>query len=214
MNKIERRLFLQGLAVGVAGGLGGLVHQALAADPRAFQQGINRVTGEVLVNGVQARAGTPVNRGDKVTTVPGATAIYVIGDNAFFQGEGSQVDIGDNAIAGFLRVVTGGLLSVFGKGSRQIGTATATIGIRGTGCYIESELNRTYFCLCYGEVDLQPLNGKPVSYRTTRHERPLWIENGETSPAAVVNHTDDEIIMLEGLVGRGSPFPAGSTYYR
>ena len=66
---------------------------------------------------------------------------------------------------------------------------------------------------CFGAVDLRPLNGQPLSYSTTHHEKPVWIENGETRPAAVINHTDAEIIMLEALVGRKSPFPAGMNKY-
>jgi hypothetical protein len=104
--------------------------------------------------------------------------------------------------------VTGGLLAVFGKGSRQLTTPTAAIGIRGTGCYIETEERRTYFCLCFGAADLQPVNGQPSSYETKHHEKPLWIEDGTTKPAGVVNHTDAEVIMLEALAGRRSPFPA------
>ena len=215
MGTSERRLFLQGMAVGVAGGLGGLIHQALAADPRSVRQGINRITGEVKVNGKPAREGTPVNRGDTITTGAGAEAVFVLGDNAFFQRANSRTDFGKigDATAAFMRVVTGGLLSVYGKGPRVITTPTSTIGIRGTGCYIETDERRSYFCLCFGAVELRPLNGQPVRYRTAHHERPLWIENGQTSPATVVNHTDAEVIMLEALVGRGSPFPAGSSKY-
>jgi hypothetical protein len=113
-----------------------------------------------------------------------------------------------------MRVVTGGLLSVFGRcARRQILTPTATIGIRGTGCYIETDAAKSYFCLCFGAVELQPGNGPMLSYSTTHHEKPLWIENGKTMPATVVNHTDAEVIMLEALVGRGSPFPAGMNRY-
>ncbi len=213
MRNPERRRILQNLAIGVAGGIGGLIHQALAAEPRAFQQGIRRANGDVQVNGKPARNGTPVRPGDVVTTGARASAVYVMGDNAFFLRANSQVDMGHTGIADFLRVVSGGLLSVFGKGNRQIATTTATIGIRGTGCYIEAEPAKSYFCLCYGEVELTPTNGQPLSYRTSHHERPLWIENGVTAPASVVNHTDAEVIMLEALVGRRSPFPPGGSLY-
>ena len=215
MGIIERRLFLQRMAVGVAGGLGGLIHQALAADPRSVRQGISRITGEVTVNGKPAREGTPVNRGDTVTTGAGAEAVYVLGDNAFFQRANSRTDLGivGDATAAFMRVVTGGLLSVFGKGNRVITTVTSTIGIRGTGCYIEAEERRSYFCLCFGAVELRPVNGQPLRYSTTHHERPVWIEDGKVSSAMVANHTDAEVIMLEALVGRGSPFPAGMKSY-
>ncbi|MDO8790176.1 MAG: hypothetical protein Q7J42_19030 [Sulfuritalea sp.] len=213
MGKIERRLFLHSLSAGVAGGLTGLISQALAADAQAIGQGIRRVHGEVSVNGKPAREGTPIRRGDTISTGQNSDAIYVLGDNAFYQRAGSRVDFGKSSAATFLRVLTGGLLSVFGKGSRQIATSATTIGIRGTGCYIEAEERRSYFCLCYGTAVLQPKNGQTVRYTTKHHERPLWIENGATSPASVVNHTDAEIIMLEEFAGRSSPFPAGGGSY-
>jgi hypothetical protein len=212
MRKIERRLFLQGMTAGAAGGLTAWVQQALAADPKSLPQGIVELKGGVSVNGKPAAKGTPVAAGDIVETGAGARAVYVLGDNAFMQRPNSRVDFGES-VATFMRVVTGGLLSVFGKGRRQILTPTATIGIRGTGCYIETDASKSYFCLCFGGVELQPANGRMVSYTTTHHERPLWIENGTTRPATVVNHTDAEVIMLEALVGRGSPFPSGKSKY-
>ncbi len=213
MEKIERRLFLRGLTASAAGGMTAWVHQALAADPKSLRQGFNRINGEVSVNGQPAVEGTPIKRGDVVSTGAGAHAVYVLGDNAFLQRANSQVDFGAGSVATFLRVVTGGLLSVFGKGGRQLATPTATIGIRGTGCYIETDARKSYFCLCFGAVNLRPLDGQPVSYATKHHEKPVWIENGVTMSAMVVNHTDAEIIMLEALVGRGSPFPARRSRY-
>ena len=201
------------MAAGAAGGLTGLIREALAAEARPRQQGFITIRGEVAVNGAPAAVGTPIKRGDTVTTGAGAYAVYVLGDDAFMQRANGRAVFGDISVATFLRVVTGGLLSVFGKGRRQLATTTATIGIRGTGCYIETDATRSYFCLCFGAVDLQPQDGKPVSYSTTQHEKPLWIENGATTPAAVINHTDAEVIMLEALVGRGSPFPAFRSKY-
>ena len=207
MKKIGRRLFLRGMTAGAGGGLTALIRQALAADPKSLKQGIIRMSREVSVNGKPAGEGAPVAAGDKVSTGAGAHAVYVIGDNAFLQRANSQVDFGENPVATFMRVVTGALLSVFGKGSRTITTPVATIGIRGTGCYIETGERKTYFCLCFGAVDLQPAGGQPLSYSTTHHEKPVWIENGAALPATVINHTDAEIIMLEALCGRPSPFP-------
>lgn len=213
MGKIERRLFLHGLSAGLAGGLTGLISQALAADAPAIRQGMRRIHGEVSVNGQPAGEGTPIRRGDRISTGQNSDAIYVLGDNAFYQRADSRIDFSRTSAASFLRVLTGGLLAVFGKGNRQIATPVATAGIRGTGCYIEVEKRRTYFCLCYGAVVLQPKNGQTVRYKTTHHEKPLWIEEGTTSPASVVNHTDAEIIMLEEFAGRSSPFRAGGKPY-
>ena len=213
MAEIERRLFLRGMSAGVAGGLTAWVHHALATNRDALRQGMHGTKGEVAVNGAPVRSGAAIRRGDVVTTGTSAHAVFVLGDNAFLQRENSRVDFGESSVATFLRVVTGGLLSVFGKGHRQLVTTVATIGIRGTGCYIETDARKTYFCLCFGAVDLRPLNGQTLSYATKHHEKPVWIENGATRPASLVNHADAEIIMLEALVGRGSPFPAGGSKY-
>lgn len=206
MTKNKRRQFIRGLAAVSAGGVMGSIQRALAADPKSLPQGMIEVKGEVSVNGKPATKGSPVAPGDVVETGKGARAVYLVGDNAFMQRQNSRVEFG-NAIETFLRVVTGGLLGVFGRGSRKLLTPTAAIGIRGTGCYIETDERKTYFCLCFGGAEVEPVNGKPISYETTHHEKPIWIADGIMQAAGVINHTDAEVIMLEALVGRRSPFP-------
>ena len=208
MTGNARRLFLQGLAAGAAGGLSGVIRQVLAADATAARSGIRRMQGMVTVNGVAGRVGMVVRPGDTVETGPDAEVAYVVGNDAFLQRAGTRTILGAETAAAFLRVVTGRLLSVFGRSDRRrnLVLPTVTIGIRGTGCYFESELRRSYFCLCYGEVELEPQNGKPLAYRTRYHENPLWIENGVTSRAPVINHTDAELTLLEALVDRQPPF--------
>ena len=207
MTKLKRRQFIRGLAAGAASGLTAWIHHALAADAKSLPQGIVESRGDVMVNGKPATKGSPVAPGDVVETGKGARAVYLIDDNVFLQRQNSRVEFG-NSVETFLRIVTGGLLAVFGKGNRRLETPVATIGIRGTGCYIESDERKTYFCLCFGRVDLQPVNGQPSSYETRHHEKPVWIEDGATRPASVENHTDAEVIMLEALAGRRSPFSA------
>ena len=75
-------------------------------------------------------------------------------------------------------------------------------------------IQRSYFCLCYGDVELQPKHERPLVYQTQHHENPLWIENGITTRAPVINHTDAELAMLEALVDRQPPFsPYGGGKY-
>jgi hypothetical protein len=112
-----------------------------------------------------------------------------------------------------LRVVTGALLSVFEPGKeKQIRTATAAIGIRGTGVYVELEGSRTYVCTCYGESQLVPVDdpGLAETVRTEHHDQPRYIyPKGMPrmiEKAPVVNHTDAELVLLESLVGRTVPF--------
>ncbi len=189
-----------------------LLRSALAAGTRS---GLVKAEGEVQVNGSAAKAGAAVQPGDSVVTARGSTAVIVVGQDAFLLRGGSELLTADsNTAIASLRLVTGKLLSVFGRGPRLITTPTATIGIRGTGIYIESSAERSYVCTCYGVVDLQASNMPEAreTVHTTHHDAPRYIyARGDMpiqmiEPAPVVNHTDAELIMLEALVGRRPPF--------
>jgi hypothetical protein len=211
----RRRNFLRTLAAAgllQGAGLSGLIREALANGNAPLQAGLRKLTGMVTVNGQSAKAGMLIQPGDTVITGPGSEAIYVIGDNAFLQRADSRVTFGTEA-ADFFRVVTGRLLSVFGRGHKRLNVPTATIGIRGTGCYIETEAERTYFCLCYGEAEVTPSAAPREAevVKTWHHDHPLYINSDmrmakSMVPAEVRNHTDAELSMLEALVGRYPPF--------
>jgi hypothetical protein len=198
----------------------GLIRAALANGTNPVPPGLHRTKGTVTVNGQTAREGLLIKPGDSVTTGAGAEALYVIGQDAFLQRESSTVSFGAD-MANFMRVVSGKILSVFGRGNRNIAVATATIGIRGTACYIEEGVPQkvagtkvpTYFCLCYGEAKVIP-TAAPQQWETvitTHHDHPLYISDDMKMPsmmvtAPVINHTDAELVMLENLVGRWPPF--------
>jgi hypothetical protein len=110
-------------------------------------------------------------------------------------------------------LATGKLLSVSRNSPMRVSTSTATIGIRGTGFYVESDPEQSYFCTCYGATDVQATND-PLSRETvaaTRHDRPLYIVK-DAAPgknirnAPFLNHTDQELSLIETLVGRTTPF--------
>lgn len=197
-----------------------LLRDALAAGRR--RSGMLDVQGEVLVNGAPATVGTALKPGDSVATAAGSSAAFVVGRDAFVIRENSELlTAGGKVLVGSLRLVTGRLLSVFGRGPRRLVTSTATIGIRGTGVYVEAEDERTYVCTCYGRVDLQA-NNMPEARETVstkHHEAPRYIyARGEMpirmiEPAPVFNHTDAELIMLEALVGRVPPFAGRKKEY-
>jgi len=158
-----------------------------------------------------------------VMTGEGAEAVYVIGPDAFLQREKTKITFEDSAGAQAMRIVTGSVLSVFGKGREkarklQLTTPTATIGIRGTGCYIEAEEARTYFCLCYGEAEAVP-TGDPKqkeTIRTTHHEHPIYIlaTGGKMmAPATVMDEvpmraqrTSPDRPSASVAAGLGSPY--------
>jgi hypothetical protein len=198
---VARRDVLKGAAAML------LVREALAQG--RVEKGIYRVRGDVRVNGQPAREGAEARAGDAITTGADGEMVFVVGRDAMLVRRNSNVSL----LADGLRAVTGAILSVFASGERkQIQTGTAVIGIRGTAVYIEVEESRTYVCTCYGEAVLEPA-GDPSSretVRTAHHEQPRYIMASGAPQmimrAPVVNHTDAELILLEGITGRQPPF--------
>ncbi|MGH8621100.1 MAG: hypothetical protein ACRET3_03085 [Burkholderiales bacterium] len=190
------------------------LRQALALG--SIASGVARVRGDARVNGKPAQRGMEVKPGDVITTGPDAELLVVVGRDAFLVRARSRIELSGDAtrlLVSGLRVVTGALLSVFEPGKeKQIRTATATIGIRGTGIYVELDGARTYVCTCYGEAALAPVDDPAAAetVRTRHHDEPRYIyPRGMPrmiEKAPVVNHTDAELIMLESLVGRKVPF--------
>jgi len=210
-----RRAWLRGAAAASLAAAGMLrLRAALAAG--AVPPGVAQIKGDVRINGKPAERGQRVGPGDLIVTGKGAELVVVVERDAFLVRANSRVEFGAAAAQGavtVLRILTGALLSVFESGRRrEIRTTTATIGIRGTGIYVEIENRRTYACTCYGEAVLTPVDdpGAAETVRTKHHDQPRYIY-GKGMPsmmeaAPVVNHTDAELYMLEGLVGRSPPF--------
>jgi hypothetical protein len=110
-------------------------------------------------------------------------------------------------VVSVLRLLTGAVASVWGKGSnRQILTPTLTAGIRGTGVYtevFEAQNMRSYFCNCYGVVDMGAGPDKVLS--SSSYHQAFWGEveakDGRfLTPAKAINHTDEELEYLARLV--------------
>jgi hypothetical protein len=214
---MQRRKLLKGLVAATLAERLIFLRNAWAAGSKLAPPGIYKMQGAVTVNGQPAREGMILNPGDQIITGPNAQAIYVIGQDAYLQRSNSSVSIAGDILRSGLRVLNGRLLSVFGKGSKRIETGTATIGIRGTGCYLEADPARTYFCLCYGIADVARIGDEQQVRRvqTTHHEQPLYLYANATKgieAAPMINHSDAELIMLEQLVGRIPPF-VGKTGY-
>lgn len=214
-----RRVWLRGAAAASLAAAGMLrLRTALAAG--AVPPGVAQIKGDVRINGKPAERGQRIATGDRIVTGRGAELVFVVERDAFLLRADSRLEFGSKtagAAASALRILTGALLSVFESGKRrQIHTATATIGIRGTGIYVETEARRTYACTCYGEAVLTPVDdpGAAETVRTKRHDQPRYIY-GKGMPnmmeaAPVINHTDAELQMLETLVGRKVPFEPGT----
>lgn len=172
---------------------------------------LGEVMGELYVNGFRAPPGTVIKPGDRVLTGPDTSQTFVIGQDAFMMRPLTSLQIEGNLFVAGLRVLTGGLLGVFGRGGlRTVRTATVTAGIRGTGIYVEASSIMSYFCTCYGEVDLECVTYQSKKRVKTDNHRANFIygkvDSGRSIvDAPVVNHTNAELMMLEKMVGRVSP---------
>jgi len=223
-DDLRRRALIRGLAAALfSAGLS--PGRAIAADifgtrPAKLPEGqsIYRITGDVRVNGAAATLKTRIGATDTVETAKDAEIVFVVGESSFIQRGASRVTLesqerGSMFISGF-RLVTGALLSVFPKRrALALSTSTATIGIRGTGVYLESEPKLTYFCTCYGVADVAATNDRESkdTVEARQHDKPLYILEGEKSGrnirrAPFINHTDQELMLIETLVGRTAPF--------
>lgn len=188
-------------------------------------QSIYRLSGEVMVNGKAANMGTIIKPNDTVETGKKAEVVFVVGGNSMILRENSHLALegteeNDSFLINGLRLLAGKLLSVSRSQGTRVRTSTATIGIRGTGYYIESDPEQTYFCTCYGMTDAMSTND-PTSKETiaaTYHNKPIYILANEPAgknirSAGFINHTDQELMLIEALVGRTPPFVfAGDDY--
>ncbi len=212
----RRRWLLRAAATLGVSALPFAIGRALAAGERPPAPGLSRAEGDVRINGRAAKQGQLVRPGDAIETGAGSQAVFIVGRDAYLLRAGGRVETsGSELLVDTLRIVTGKLLSVLGPGAKRIETRTATIGIRGTGIYIEAEPERTYVCTCYGTAELQSSQRPEIreTVTTKHHEQPRYIYGGASMPVAqmmgkapVINHTDAELILLESLVGRKPPF--------
>jgi len=211
----QRRDLLRFIATLGAAGVSGYLRDVLAAGD--LPPGLHRLEGTATVNGKSAKSGAAVNLGDRVATGPDSRAVVVQKGDAFLMRADTVIEIkGNDGVLTDLLVASGRVLSVFAKKPVTVKAAVATIGIRGTGAYLEVEKDSVYFCLCYGEAVIEGPQMEPKVVKTTHHESPLLLST--TTPAMAAqpgpfrNHTDDELIMLESLVGRVPPFMKDGQY--
>ncbi len=187
---------------------------AMGGMPVALAQQRSNVVefiGDVLLNGQRMSSNQTVQSGDEILTGPASRLVFVIGNSAFHVRQNSRLSVSRgrtlNTVS-LLRLLSGAVVSVFGRGgNRAISTPTLTAGIRGTGVYTEVMPDlRTYFCNCYGTVALETRGEQMVS--TSSYHQSYWGEtqpdqNGRViTPAGAINHTDEELEFLAGLINQ------------
>ena len=219
----RRRILVRMLAMGFFTGMTAEAQRAFAqilgSPPSKLPPGksIYRVSGNVQVDGKPATVETAVKAGSTIKTGSNSEVVYAVGQSAYIARANTEIVIQsstDSSIVSGLRLLAGKLLSVFPSGRPvQLQTRVASIGIRGTGVYMEADPEQTYFCTCYGVTDVEATND-PESKTTvaaTHHDRPLYVLANEPKGrnirnAPFINHTDQELMLIETLVGREPPF--------
>ena len=201
----QRRSFLQAAASWSA--LGG-INTAWAQN----RSNIVELSGDALLNGRRLLPQQTIQTGDVIITGPQSKLVFVLGNSAFHVRQNSELTLQRGAtlnVVSVLRLLQGAVVSVWGKGvQRQITTPTLTAGIRGTGVYTEifdDQGGRSYFCNCYGTVDLNASSDRVVS--TASYHQAFWGEAQTKSgrmltPAKVINHCDEELEYLARLLNQ------------
>jgi len=186
---------------------------------------ISTLDGKVWVNRSRADENTRIRAGDVVRTGADSEVVFAVGADAFLLRADSELEIsGSEFFIDSLRILAGSLLSVFARRKPQqrlvMHATTATIGIRGTGVYVESEPDRTYVCTCYGQIELasnaNPDDNEVITSKS--HDEPRYIGRSASGSsrireAPVINHNNSELKLLEAIVGREVPPGFGKRPY-
>lgn len=228
MDEIDdprRALLVRALTAGLLGagwsGAEAITFGVFGSRPRKLPEGqsIYGLSGQVTVNDQPASLSTQIKPGDTVQTAQNSEIVFVVNTHSMILRSESKLLIeqsqesATSLIIGGLRMLSGRLLSVSRNSPMRLTSSTATIGIRGTGFYMEAEPDRTYFCTCYGETEVEA-TADPQSRETVaakHHDRPLYIvtdggSGNNIRNAPFINHTDQELALIETLVGRRTPF--------
>ena len=201
----------------VAGGIGDRNGSEIPTELRSGRS-IFKFSGDVRVNGQSVTLETKINLGDSIETFEKSYVIFVINKDAVILRANSKMtiplpDATASAVPSVFDLYKGKALTVLASRQTQITTPSAVISIRGTGVYLEVDPERSYVCTCYGSVNLATLDD-PLLNETivaTHHDAPRYILNDKSASkriqtAPFKNHDDEELLLIETLVGRTTPF--------
>lgn len=208
------------LASGFAPAMLSMVARADANSKVPVIPGVQRTTGDVRINAAPAQVGQLLNPGDVVRTGADGDCVIIIGQHVYLIRENSEIEFfaedfaqdENGVVSGTIKMLSGAMLSVFGQTRSDIVTPFATIGIRGTACYVALGAARTYACVCYGTGELGGAeDGRHLETVVTEyHDSPRYIyppgAATRIEKAPVIDHSDAELRMLEALVNRKPPF--------
>lgn len=180
---------------------------------------VHELVGNVTLNDFPLTRQSAVQAGQTIRTGADGRVWFSIASDAYFLRPNSSLRLEASKprepFVDFLRLVTGALGGTFARGMRRTLIApTATIGIRGTGVYLEASPDVAYFCTCFGSTEILTAPGgsmmENVAVATENHQARV-IHREAMSGMRIVragfeHHTNEEMARLESLVGRPNPF--------
>ena len=201
---MDRRHFSKNSAILAAG-----VLLPLGADAQTPYGTVHELAGRVLLNGRPLERNSVIQPGQTVTTGSDGRVWFTVAGDSFFLRPNTELrlspSVRDSIVQG-LRLVSGAFGATFRRGGpRSLVASTVTIGIRGTGVFVETNEETTYVCTCFGAIELDA-GREPTAVRATHHAARRIARDGRIVEAPMLNHTDEEISRLERLAGRPYPF--------
>jgi len=225
IDERRRQFLLFLLASGTYATLSGCASKGAitaSAKPEEMPAGksIYKLLGDVRVNTLAATLQTPIVPGDVGETFEKSYIIFVVGKDAYILRSNSKMILptpGNRAAGKLINTVfelkRGKALAVLDPRDTRITTPSAVIRIRGTGIYIEVEPELSYVCTCYGIADLATKDDPDAreTIVSEHHDDPRYIladpgRSNRIVSAPFKNHDDQELLLIETLVGRTTPY--------
>src|SRR3954468_18077366 len=180
---------------------------------------VHELVGQVTVNDVPLARQNALQAGQTIRTGVDGRVWFSLGSDAYFLRPNSSLRLDASKpkepFIDFVRLVTGALGATFARGMRRTLIApTATIGIRGTGVYLEAAPDIAYFCTCFGSTEILTAPSgnmmESVAVSTDNHQARMIHREAMSGMrilrAGFIGHTNEEMARLESLVGRPNPF--------
>jgi len=187
-------------------------------------QAIYSISGRVLVNGQEADIHTRISAADTISTAADGRLIYAVGATALLVRSDSRVIMtaqqADAGAIARIQVERGKALLTAAADSTQLDTSTARLTLGRGGAYVEADPDQTYFCKCYGVASITAAND-PASQEqvvSVHHSAPRYVLAAADAGRAIraapfIDHTDQELMLIEALVGRTPPFHLPTNQY-
>lgn len=173
--------------------------------------GIHKLQGDVFINNRRASAESRIRAGNRIVVAHDGELAFSIGQDAFLLKGGSAVELVGGTTLSSLRLLTGSVLASLETRSRpfHLVSSMAIVAVRGGAVYLSAEPHRLYTWTRYGESELrfgrqrQAVSASDTAYEIVRDSAGMTMQSMQVN-----EQMDDELRMLESLVGRTPAFDA------